>query len=319
MSSVVVIGGGTGSYTLLRGLKKYTNDITAIVSMFDSGGSTGRLRDEFGYLPPGDVRRCILALTPEKSDTDVLRSLLDFRFKKGEGLNGHSMGNLLLTALKEITQDEILAIEKLSSLLGLKGRVLPVTLDNSHLCAELEDGTIVKGETNIDIPKHDPKLRIKTLFLEPNANALIDTIESIKNSDLVVIGPGDLYSSLIPNLLVRGISDAIKSSKAKKVYVCNVMTKYGETHGFKASDFLNELEKYLGKGTIQYMICNTEKGTNELLKIYAEENAFPVELDEQELINRVNLIKGDFINEGVLVRHDSRKLARTIIDLKQNE
>ena len=319
MSSVVVIGGGTGSYTLLRGLKKYTNDITAIVSMFDSGGSTGRLRDEFGYLPPGDVRRCILALTPEKSDTDVLRSLLDFRFKKGEGLNGHSMGNLLLTALKEITQDEILAIEKLSSLLGLKGRVLPVTLDNSHLCAELEDGTIVKGETNIDIPKHDPKLRIKKLFLEPNANALIDTIESIKNSDLVVIGPGDLYSSLIPNLLVRGISDAIKSSKAKKVYVCNVMTKYGETHGFKASDFLNELEKYLGKGTIQYMICNTEKGTNELLKIYAEENAFPVELDEQELINRVNLIKGDFINEGVLVRHDSRKLARTIIDLKQNE
>jgi len=319
MSSVVVIGGGTGSYTLLRGLKKYTNDITAIVSMFDSGGSTGRLRDEFGYLPPGDVRRCILALTPEKSDTDVLRSLLDFRFKKGEGLNGHSMGNLLLTALKEITQDEILAIEKLSSLLGLKGRVLPVTLDNSHLCAELEDGTIVKGETNIDIPKHDPKLRIKKLFLEPNANALIDTIESIKNSDLVVIGPGDLYSSLIPNLLVKGISDAIKSSKAKKVYVCNVMTKYGETHGFKASDFLNELEKYLGKGTIQYMICNTEKGTNELLKIYAEENAFPVELDEQELINRVNLIKGDFINEGVLVRHDSRKLARTIIDLKQNE
>jgi len=319
MSSVVVIGGGTGSYTLLRGLKKYTNDITAIVSMFDSGGSTGRLRDEFGYLPPGDVRRCILALTPEKSDTDVLRSLLDFRFKKGEGLNGHSMGNLLLTALKEITQDEILAIEKLSSLLGLKGRVLPVTLDNSHLCAELEDGTIVKGETNIDIPKHDPKLRIKKLFLEPNANALIDTIESIKNSDLVVIGPGDLYSSLIPNLLVRGISDAIKSSKAKKIYVCNVMTKYGETHGFKASDFLNELEKYLGKGTIQYMICNTEKGTNELLKIYAEENAFPVELDEQELINRVNLIKGDFINEGVLVRHDSRKLARTIIDLKQNE
>lgn len=319
MGSVVIIGGGTGSYTLLRGLKKYTNDITAIVSMFDSGGSTGRLRDEFGYLPPGDVRRCILALTPEKSDTDVLRSLLDFRFKKGEGLNGHSMGNLLLTALKEITQDEILAIEKLSSLLGLKGRVLPVTLDNSHLCAELEDGTIVKGETNIDIPKHDPKLRINKLFLQPNANALIDTIESIKNADIVVIGPGDLYSSLIPNLLVKGISEAIKSSKAKKVYVCNVMTKYGETHGFKASDFLNELEKYLGKDTIQYMICNTEKGTNELLKLYAEENAFPVELDEQELVNRVNLIKGDFINEGILVRHDSRKLARTIIDLKQNE
>ncbi len=318
MSGIVVIGGGTGSYTLLKGLKKYTNDITAIVSMFDSGGSTGKLRDEFGYLPPGDVRRCILALAPETSDTDVLRSLFDFRFKKGEGLNGHSMGNLLLTALKDITQDELQAIEKLSKLLGLKGRVLPVTLDNSHLCAELEDKSIVKGETNIDIPKHDPNLRIKRLFLEPNANALIDTIEAIKNAEILVIGPGDLYSSLIPNLLVKGISDAIKISKAKKVYVCNVMTKYGETYGFKVSNFLEELEKYLGKEIIEYVVCNTEKGTDDLLNKYAEENAFPVELDTDNLISRFKIIKGDFINEAILIRHDSRKLARTIIDL-QNE
>ncbi len=314
MGGIVVIGGGTGSFTVLKGLKRYTNNLTAIVSMFDSGGSTGVLRDELGHLPPGDVRRCILALAPEDAHTDVLRDLMSFRFENGKGLNGHSLGNLLLTALKEITKDEVLAIEKLSKLLGLKGRVLPVTIDNSQLCAVMEDGTIVKGETNIDIPKHDPNLRIKKLFVEPTAHALIDSIDAIKNADKIIIGPGDLYTSIIPNLLVKGISEAIRESKAKKIYVCNVMTKYGETNNYKASDFLKEIENYLGEKTVDVMICNTELGEEALLKKYTEEKAYPVEIDVENL-SHVQLMADDFLNKAEIIRHDSMKLAKTIMNL----
>jgi len=314
MSNILVIGGGTGSYTILRGLKRYTSNLTAIVSMFDSGGSTGRLRDELGYLPPGDVRNCILALAPEDNNTEILRSLLAYRFENGNGLSGHSMGNLLLTALKAITKDEVLAIEKLSKILGLKGRVIPVTIDNSNLCAELENGEIIRGETNIDIPKHDGNLKIKKLFLDPPANALIDAIEAIQNADKIIIGPGDLYSSLIANLSVKGIPEAIKSSKAKKIYVCNVMTKHGETTNYRASDFLKEIEKYLGENTIDVILCNTELGSEELLKKYVEEKSFPVEIDVENL-TKVQLLAGDFLNKANIIRHDSMKLAKTIIDL----
>src|SRR3989344_5818613 len=272
MKKIVTVGGGTGTFTLLRGLKKYTSSLIAIFTMFDSGGSTGKLIDEFGYLPPGDIRRGILALTPESSETRILRDLFNYRFTKGNGLAGHNFGNILLTALKDITGDELAAIEEASKLFNIKGRVLPVTLDSAHLCAELESG------------------------------------------EVIVIGPGDLYSSVIPNLLVEGFIETVRESKAKKVFVCNVMTKNGETNDFKASDFLDTIENYIGKGILTHFIVNNEKVSNESLKKYSEENATQVEADNK-LIERkdIIIIRGNFINENDIVRHDSNKLARAII------
>ncbi len=315
MKKIVVIGGGSGTFMLLKGLKKYTLNLTSVVTMFDSGGSTGKLRDEFGYLPPGDIRRGILALSPESADTRILRELFNYRFTKGNSLEGHNFGNILLTALKDITGDELAAVEEASRLFNIKGKVLPVTLDNCQLCAELENGEIIFGETNIDIPKHNPDVKIKRIFLNKKAHILPDVIEKLLDADVIVIGPGDLFSSLIPNLLVEGMTEAIKNSPAKKVFVCNVMTKYGETNKFSASDFLENLEGYLGKGVIDYFIINDKKCSKDLLANYAEENAEQVEIDNNLERNDVKIIKGDFIHEVEIVRHDSNKIAKAIIEL----
>lgn len=316
MKKIVVIGGGTGTFMLLKGLKKYTSELTAVFTMFDSGGSTGKLRDEFGYLPPGDIRRGIIALAPEDSSTKTLRDLFTYRFSKGNGLEGHNFGNLLLTALKEITGDELAAVYEASKLFNIKGRVLPVTLDNTHLSAELEDGQIIAGETNIDIPKHNTNLRIKRIFLNSKAHLLPDVAEAIEEADIIVIGPGDLFSSVIPNLLVEGMAEAIKKSRAKKVFVCNVMTKNGETNNFTASDFIETMESYIGKGVLTHFIVNDKKCSDELLEKYAEENAAQVIVDDKLMnITGVNIVKGDFINEKEIVRHESSKIARAIIEL----
>ena len=306
----MVIGGGTGSYTVLRGLKNHDVELSAVVSMMDSGGSTGRLRDEFGFLPPGDVRRCLLALS---DDSGVLRRMFEYRFNKGIGLNGHSLGNLFLTALRDITGKEEEAIKEASKILNIKGRVLPVTTTNCQLGAILENDQVIAGETNIDIPRHDPKLRIKKLFLIPKPKAYKGAVKAILEADKIVIGPGDLYTSVLPNLIVSGIIQAIKKSKAKKIYVCNIMTKHGETSGFKASDFVDEIENYLGKGIISHVICNNKKPSKNLLKKYEKEKADFVETDiksRQIKIKRANLL--DDIN---LARHDPDKLAKTIIEL----
>ena len=310
MRRIVVIGGGTGAYTALRGLKQYTHKLTAIVSMFDSGGSTGRLRDEFGFLPPGDVRRCILALAPETESTKILRELLSYRFSKGNGLSQHSFGNLWLTALRDILGSELSAIEYLSDLFHIQGRVLPVTLDNSHLCAELVDGTIITGETNIDIPKHNGALRIKKLCLDPQAHALAAALQAIEEADLIVLGPGDLYTSLLPNLLVQGIREALVHAHAKKVFVCNVMTKWGETHGFSVADFVAEVEKYLHH-SLDACIVNTKFPSPEILQKYAVENASPVTLEKTSI--RIPLIEADLLNEQEILRHDSNKLAKVLM------
>ncbi len=316
MRKIVVIGGGTGTFMLLKGLKKYTPNLTAVFTMFDSGGSAGKLRDEFGYLPPGDIRRGILALSPESSETRILRELFNYRFTKGNALEGHNFGNLLLTALKDITNDELAAIYEASKLFNIKGKVLPVTLDDAHLCAELENGQIIVGETNIDIPKHNPNIKIKKVFLNSKAHVLPDVTEAILDADTVVIGPGDLFTSLIPNLLVEGVVNAIKKSKANKIYICNVMTKNGETNKFKASDFLETIESYLGKGVLTYLIVNNKKCSEDVLKKYAEENATQVEVDEKLLKrNNISTITGDFVNEKDIIRHDSNKIAKTIIEL----
>ncbi|HEY4527126.1 MAG TPA: gluconeogenesis factor YvcK family protein [Candidatus Paceibacterota bacterium] len=320
VKKVVTIGGGSGSYAVLSGLKAFDLDITAVVSMFDSGGSTGVLRDEFGVLPPGDVRRCLVALSEGERAT-ILRDLFNFRFNggasgKGSGLSGHSFGNLFLTALTSIYGSDIEAIRKASELLHIKGRVLPVSLDSSHVHATLEDGTEIEGETNIDIPKHDGNLRIKDVFLKPAARIYEETDRGVREADIVVIGPGDLYSSLIPNLLVDGMKEALLASHAKKVFVCSLMTKWGETQGFIASDFVKELLRYSGLERTDFVICNTEEMPRELTENYAKEQKYPLLCDAENLKKYAKqVICGDFFSSADIARHDPEKIGRVISDL----
>ncbi len=315
MKKVVTIGGGTGSYTILRGLKMFTLDITAVVNIFDSGGSTGVLRDEFGVLPPGDVRRCILALS-EGPRAEILRKLFAYRFENGNSLKGHSFGNLLLVALTSIYGSDIEAIRKASELLDIKGRVLPVSLGKSHVVATLEDGSQIEGETNIDVPKHDGNLRITELSLAPQAELFSETRDALLDADTIVICPGDLYSSLMPALIVDGMKETLHESTAQKVCVAPLMSKWGETNGMKASDVLKELQKYSGIDMFDTVICNTKKADAELLADYAKEQKFPIEIDEAELAHFAeDIITGDFASESDLARHDSDKVAKVIAEL----
>jgi len=311
--NVVVVGGGTGSFTVLKGLKGKVDQLSAVVSMFDNGGSTGTLRDKFGMLPPGDVRRCLVALAKED---DMLRKLFMFRFD--ERLKGHSFGNLFLTALTEITKSEAEAIRQAETILRVQGRVLPVSFDDAQLCAQLEDNTIVKGETHIDVPKNDPTLRITKVWLEPKASANKEAVQAIHEADLVVIGPGDLFTSVIPNLLVEGISDAIAKSKATKVYVCNLMTKPGETSGFSAKDHVKELIRYGVRPDV--LLGNNTEGPKELLETYAAQGQFRVAINEEELnALGVSVCTADLIASPDLIRHDSDKLAKVLCSLEQKK
>lgn len=321
MKKVVTIGGGTGSYVVLRGLRMYTLDITAIVTMFDSGGSTGVLRDEFGVLPPGDVRRCLLALSEGKR-AEILRKLFAFRFENGNGngnkssLHGHSFGNLFLVALTSIYGSDIEGIKKASELLDLKGRVLPVSLDKSHVHARLEDGTEIEGETNIDEPKHDGNIAISEVFLKPPARIYDETAEAIEDADVIVVCPGDLYSSLMPNFLVEGMSEILRASTAKKVLVAPLMTKWGETNGYTISTVAKELCTYMGIEAFDAVLCNTTKPDPAMLAAYAEEKKEPMTLDTIELETyATEIILGDFASESDLARHDSDKVAKVLAEL----
>lgn len=312
---IVVIGGGTGIYSTLSGLKKYSQSITAVVTMADDGGSSGRLRDEFGHLPPGDVRRCLLALSPNRRVNRILRDLFEYRFNKGIGLNGHSFGNLLLTAMTEITGSMDAAIQDASRLLNVRGIVLPVTTDNVRLCAELEDGSIIRGEHNIDVRTAAPEVRIKRVFLAPSARLYRPARDAILEADVIVMGPGDLYTSLLPNLLVEGLSEAIMANQGQHIYVCNLMTKHGETDGFKASDFIKEVGSYIaGPGSFSDMIVNTEYIPSHILDKYALEKAYPVAPDIDECRKHVTSVyAGPLVTRGELVRHDPTRLARLIM------
>ena len=316
MKKIVVIGGGTGTFAALRGLKDYDVDITAVVTMFDDGGSSGKLRDEFGLLPPGDVRRCLVALCPEDKKGMLLRNLFNYRFKEGEGLVGHSFGNLFLTVLSDLTGSEVEAIKAAEELLGIKGHVLPVSTDNCVLCAELEDNSVVKGQTNIDIPKHDAEKKIKKVYLEPSATLYPEVEQAIIQADLIILGPGDLYTSVVPNLLVKGMTDVLQKAKGKKVYVCNLMTKHGETNNFKASDFVKTILHYLDGTGLDVVVCNDKIGAPELLERYMQEKSFPVELDKEELDTLpVHVVTADLIIEPDLIRHDPGKLGKLLVDL----
>lgn len=304
---IVIIGGGTGIFPILSGLKKYFTNLTAIITMADDGGSTGVLREEFGILPPGDVRRAIIALS--HSDNKILSELFNYRFKDGRGLAGHAFGNLMITALQDITGNFEKAIEEAGKILSIKGEVIPVTTTPTRLVAELENGQIIRGETNIDIPRHDPRMRIRALRLEPEVSLNPRAKKAIEEANIVSIGPGDLYTSILPNLLVKGMPDALKNSKAKIVYFVNVMTKFGETHGFTASKFVEVIEQYVGKNVIDYVAINTTKPTANRLKPYAHENSWCVEVDEENLGPKPVPLYADLIRSRGFIRHDPEKTA----------
>lgn len=308
---IVVVGGGTGVFTVLSGLKKYPVELSAVISMADDGGSTGVLREEFGILPPGDLRRAMVALA--RTDNKLLSDLFNYRFREG-GFRGHAFGNIMLTALERLTGSFEDAVEEAGRILNVQGRVIPVTLDDVELRAELEDGAIIKGETNIDIPKHDSSLKIKRVFLKPHAAGNPKAISAIKEADLVVLGPGDLFTSIIPNLLVRGIGRAIREAKGTKVFVVNTMTKPGETTNFTARDFLDAIEKYLGKGVLDFVIINTKKPSPERLKEYAREGKRAVGAGS-DFQKRPVAITGDFVRKSGFVRHDPARLAETLVSL----
>lgn len=308
-SKVVVIGGGTGVFSVLVGLRKYPLNLSAVVSVADDGGSSGVLREEFGILPPGDIRRALVALS---GSDRILSDLFNYRFEEG-GLKGHTFGNIMLTALERITGDFESAVNEAGRILGSAGRVIPVTRSNVRLAAKLENGSVIKGETNIDIPKHDGRLKIVEVFLEPKAEPNKNAVEAIRGADLIVVGPGDLYTSVIPNLIVPGIAEAIRTSKGKKVYVVNIMTKLGETTGFSAADFLRTIEKYLGRAALDYAIINTKHPTPERLRHYEKESAEFVEAGK--LPRKPISIAGDFLRRKGFVRHDPDTLAKILVSL----
>lgn len=310
MKNVVVIGGGTGVFNVLSGLKEYPYNLAAIVSMADDGGSTGVLREEFGILPPGDIRRVLVALS--NTDNKILSQLFNFRFEEGKLLKGHSMGNLLLTALERITGSFDKALKQAVKILNVKGKVIPVTLQQTRLYAELENGKVIKGESNIDIPKHDGNLKIKRIFLKPEVAANPDAIRAINNADVIILGPGDLYTSVLPNLIVDKLFSHIRSSRAKKIYVVNIMTKFGETNNFKASDFVSVVDNCLGKGVLDYIVINIQKPVGNVLKRYLLERDQIVEFDKKNFDNEIKIVTGRFLRRGQFLRHDPKKLATSL-------
>ncbi len=326
--SVVVIGGGTGTYPILRGLKKYTDDITitAIISMADSGGSTGRLRDEFGQLPIGDVRMALTALASDVDEHDeLLRELFLHRFDKGEGLNGHNFGNLLMVALTQILGSEAEAVKVASRILHVKGKVLPVTADNVHLVATYDDDVVVEGEHWIDEPTAERSPHtVSNLATRPEGVITKEAKEAILSADLILLGPGDLYASLLANCVIEGVSIAICSSDAKFVFAANLMTRPGQTHGMAASAHVHEIARYVGKMP-DYVVVNTGKVPQHLLEKYALGFQFPVVDDcdvlpctvlREDLLSSDEVIKrkGDVLQRS-LVRGDGDKFAELLMTL----
>lgn len=326
--AVVVIGGGTGTHPILRGLKKYadTLDITAIITMADSGGSTGRLRDEFGQLPVGDVRMALTALASEVNEDDLLlRELFLHRFDKGEGLNGHNFGNLFMVALTQLLGSEAEAVRAASRILRVKGRVLPVTEDDVHIVATYDDGVTIEGEHEIDEPKEDRYERhITKLTTKPQAHITEDARQAILNADLILLGPGDLYSSLLANCVVQGVPEAIQSSKAQFVFASNLMTRPGQTHDFTSCDHVNEVIKYVGR-TPDVVVMNTGEVPEHLLLKYAQNFQYPVSDDctegnyrviRQDLLSPEEVVrrKGDVLQRS-LVRGDGDKFAQLLLSL----
>ena len=315
---IVVIGGGTGLSTMLRGLKYYTSNITAIVTVADDGGGSGVLRETLGILPPGDIRNCLLAL----ADTEpLMEELLQYRFPEGK-LDGQCFGNLFIAAMDGISDSFEEAIKKMSDVLAVTGKVLPVTLADVRLFGELENGVIIEGESKISKREAHKDIRIKRVFLKPaDAQPLKEATDALKEADAIVLGPGSLYTSIIPNLLVNDIVKHIEGSRAIKIYVSNIMTQPGETTGYTLQDHVNEIQQYSVKKIIDYAIVNDGKIPHELREKYTQEGAAEVEIDKERIaINGIEIIEGNFVSiYKNLVRHDSKKLASIIMRLIINK
>ena len=324
---IVVIGGGTGTFTILSGLKKYTQlDISVIVSMMDDGGSNRVIRDEFGLLPTSDLRQCMVALASPDSD-ETLRKLFTYRYENGVGISGMTFGNLFMAALTDIYGgDQKKAIEETCELLGVKGKIIPVTLEKTNLVATYENGKQVLGEHEIDEPCKDMgKSKITDLQVFPKISVNKDALTAIRGADLIILGPGDFYTSILPNVVVDGIAYEIVKSHGKVAFIMNLMTKYGQTIGFKASTFVSEINKYLGKEPDIVLINSAKKIPGSILRKYEAEKAELVRDDLKK--TKIRVVRKQLISSKVykksksdklvrsLIRHDSEKLAKAIVDL----
>ena len=326
-SKFVTIGGGTGSFMLLSALKRHVANITAIVNMADSGGSTGILRDELGVLPPGDVRQCLVALAPASSE---IRELFNYRFGDGS-LSGHSFGNLFLTALEKMTGSFDEAVKAAGRILNVSGSVVPSTLDDVELVYDAPNGERIVGESSIT-PRHFVKGERPRLSLLPAAQLNPEAAAAIADADVIVVAPGNLYSSLAPTLMVRGMGEAIAASGAKVIYVCNLVTKPGQTDGFAVHDFAAEVERFAGRPILDYVIYNTHHPSKALLKNYAQHGEYAVQLDQKAAAKAVyQVVPADLLSDTVaapdpndkllkrtLIRHDGEKAAREIIKIDQS-
>ncbi|MBU0503300.1 MAG: YvcK family protein [Candidatus Omnitrophica bacterium] len=307
---VVVIGGGTGLSVLLTGLKEFTSNITAIVTVADAGGSSGRLRQQFDMLPPGDIRNCLVALADAST---LMRELFQFRFEAGSELAGHSFGNLFITVMTQLTGDFEKAIKETSKVLALRGQVIPSTLNNVTLGAFYKDGSVIEGEDKIPLANK----AIDRVFLKPaEPEATPEAVKAINEAEIIILGPGSLYTSIIPNLLIQEITAAISVSRAVKVYICNVMTQPGETDGYSLSNHIKKLVDHSHQRILDYCIVNTGRITSNSLKRYQMENAHPV-VDDRKNVEGMGyrVIEDDIVVADDVIRHDPLKLAKVIFSL----
>ncbi|KKR06002.1 MAG: hypothetical protein UT34_C0001G0042 [candidate division WS6 bacterium GW2011_GWF2_39_15] len=319
---VTAIGGGTGTTVVLKGLKDYPDvSLSVIVSMTDDGGSNAIVRDEFGLLPLSDLRKSIIALS-KRNGGDILRELFMYRFSKGKGLSGHTLGNLIMIALSDITGSEVNAVKASSELFGLRGTIIPVTLDKVRLVADYSNGARVVGEHFID--ESSNKSRLTKLSVDGKAQANPEAVKAILESDYIVVGPGDLYTSIIANIVIPGVSEALEKTSAKIVYVSNLMTKIGETRGFGQTDMIQEINRYIGRD-VDYVMINSGKIPHKILKIYKEDGEDEIKDDiKDKAFDKTRVLKLDLLScdpvhkqkgdqlKRSLIRHSSEKLGREL-------
>lgn len=308
--AVTVIGGGTGLSVLLRGIKEATSNVTAVVTVADDGGSSGRLRSELGIIPPGDLRNCLVAL----ADTEpLMEKLFQHRFGGSSELAGHSFGNLFIAAMAEVTGDVEKALKESSKVLAVKGQVLPASTAEVRLDATMTDGTVVKGESQIPLAHK----QIKRVHLFPqHVQPVQSSLDAIANADAIILGPGSLYTSIMPNLLIDGMAEALRESKAVKIYICNVMTQPGETDGYTASMHAKAILDHAGAGAIDYVLVNSVDISPAMKEFYAGKGAFPVRVDEAELdALGIGFVKADIISETEVIHHDPVKLSRNVMKM----
>ncbi|MCK5579658.1 MAG: YvcK family protein [Candidatus Omnitrophica bacterium] len=307
---IVAVGGGHGLSHLLLGLKEYSANITAIVTVADSGGSSGRLREEFNIVAPGDIRNCLVALADAPA---LMGELFQFRFSKESQLQGHNFGNLFLTAMMQLTGDFEKAVKESSRVLAIRGKVVPSTVSNVQLVAEYEDGSVMEGEAEIPTTK----TKIKRVYLNPkDAPATGEALEAIEEADIIVLGPGSVFTSVIPNLVIDDIAKAISSSLAFKIYVCNVMTQQGETDGFSASDHVRAIVEHAGKDILDACLINNAGVPLDAQGRYEVEDSFPVKADPEKIQEMGYTVEAtDLLGVSDYVRHDSEKLTKALIDL----